>query len=150
MRIITDWHLHSRFSRACSQDLTLENNALWCEKKGVNVLGTADFTHPVWFAEMQEKLVEAEPGLYALRSGRFPSMRYMMTTEVAQIYKRGGKTRRIHNIILAPSIEVVAKITQWLHNARHYRRPVGRQILGRDPEARCGRLRGIDDRIVDS
>lgn len=148
MRVITDWHLHSRFSRACSQELTLENNALWCEKKGVNVLGTADFTHPAWFAEMAERLIEAEPGLYALRSGLFPSMRYMMTTEVAQIYKRGGKTRRIHNIILAPSIETVAKINQWLDNGGYNRRSDGRPILGLDSEELYRRLRGIDERIV--
>ncbi len=148
MRVITDWHLHSRFSRACSQELTLENNALWCEKKGVNVLGTADFTHPTWFGEMTEKLVEAEPGLYALRSGSFPSMRYMMTTEVAQIYKRGGKIRRIHNIILAPSIETVAKINQWLDDGGYNRRSDGRPILGLDSEELYKRLRGIDERIV--
>lgn len=148
MRVITDWHLHSRFSRACSLELTLENNALWCEKKGVNVLGTADFTHPLWYAEMQEKLVEAEPGLYRLRSGKFPSMRYMMTTEVAQIYKRGGKTRRIHNIIFAPSIEVVAKINRWLDDAGYNRRSDGRPILGLDSEELYKRLRNIDDRVI--
>jgi DNA helicase-2/ATP-dependent DNA helicase PcrA len=148
MRIITDWHLHSRFSRACSAELTLENNALWCEKKGVNVLGTADFTHPAWFAEIQEKLVEAEPGLYRLKSGQYGSMRYMMTTEVAQIYKRGGKTRRIHNIILAPSIESVAKVNAWLDDAGYNRKSDGRPILGLDSEELYKRLRGIDERIV--
>ncbi len=76
MRYITDWHVHSRFSRACSQKLTLENNALWCQKKGVNVLGTADFTHPVWFAEITDKLVEDQQGLYKLKDGQFPDMRY--------------------------------------------------------------------------
>ncbi len=148
MRIITDWHLHSRFSRACSKDLTLENNALWCEKKGVNVLGTADFTHPIWFKEMQEQLIEAEPGLYRLRSGKFPSMRYMMTAEVAQIYKRGGKTRRIHNILMAPSIEVVARVNAWLDGAGYNRRSDGRPILGIDSEELYKRLREIDERIV--
>lgn len=148
MRIITDWHLHSRFSRACSQELTLENNALWCEKKGVNVLGTADFTHPKWFGEMQERLVEAEPGLYRLKSGDHASVRYMMTAEVAQIYKRGGKTRRIHNILFAPSIEVVAKINCWLDDAGYNRRSDGRPILGLDSEELYRRLREIDQRIV--
>lgn len=148
MRIITDWHLHSRFSRACSAELTLENNALWCEKKGVNVLGTADFTHPLWFAELQDKLVEAELGLYKLKSGQHGSMRYMMTTEVAQIYKRDGKTRRIHNIILAPSIEAVARINAWLDDAGYNRKSDGRPILGLDSEELYKRLRGIDERIV--
>lgn len=148
MRVITDWHVHSKYSRACSQDLTLENNALWCEKKGVTVLGTADFTHPLWFGEIKTKLVEAEPGLYRLASGARPNMRYMMTTEVAQIYKRGGKTRRIHNIILAPSIEAVAKINAWMTDAGYNLKADGRPILGLDSEELYKRLRGIDERIV--
>ena len=148
MRIITDWHLHSRFSRACSKDLTLENNALWCEKKGVNVLGTADFTHPLWFKEMQNELIEAEQGLYRLRSGKFPDMRYMMTAEVAQIYKKGGKTRRIHNILMAPSVEVVSRINAWLDDAGYNRQSDGRPILGLDSEELYKRLRDIDERIV--
>jgi DNA helicase-2/ATP-dependent DNA helicase PcrA len=148
MRIITDWHLHSRFSRACSQELTIENNALWCEKKGVNVLGTADFTHPKWFAELEEKLIEEEPGLYRLKSGAHPSMRYMFTTEVAQIYKRGGKTRRTHNIVIAPSIASVAKINAWLDDGGYNRKSDGRPILGLDSEEFYKRLRGIDERIL--
>lgn len=148
MRIITDWHLHSRFSRACSQELTLENNALWCEKKGVNVLGTADFTHPLWFKEIQDQLIEAEPGLYRLRSEKFPSMRYMLTAEVAQIYTRGEKTRRIHNIILAPSIAAVAKVNRWLDDAGYNRKSDGRPILGLDSEELYKRLRNIDNHII--
>lgn len=148
MRIITDWHLHSRFSRACSQELTIENNALWCEKKGVNVLGTADFTHPKWFAELEEKLAEEEPGLYRLKSAAHPSMRYMLTTEVAQVYKRGGKTRRTHNILFAPSIASVEKINAWLDDGGYNRRSDGRPILGLDSEEFYKRLRDIDERIL--
>lgn len=148
MRVITDWHLHSRFSRACSQELTIENNALWCEKKGVNVLGTADFTHPKWFEELRQKLVEEEQGLYRLRSGEHGSMRYMMTTEVAQIYRRGGKTRRTHNILMAPSIETIAKINAWLDDAGYNRKSDGRPILGLDSEEFYKRLRDIDERIL--
>jgi uncharacterized protein (TIGR00375 family) len=148
MRIITDWHLHSRFSRACSKDLTLENNALWCEKKGVNVLGTADFTHPEWFEELQEKLVEAEPGLYRLKSGAHPTVRFMMTTELAQIYRKDGKTRRMHNIVLAPSIESVKKINTWLLSKGFNLASDGRPILGIDSEELYKRLKEIDDRVV--
>ncbi len=148
MRIITDWHLHSRFSRACSHELTLENNALWCEKKGVNVLGTADFTHPAWFAELETKLEEAERGLYRLQSGAHPGMRYMMTTEVAQIYKRGGKVRRIHNIIMAPSLAAVRKINAWLDERGANRKSDGRPILGIDSEEFYKVLKDLDEHIV--
>lgn len=148
MRIIADWHLHSRFSRACSQDLTLENNALWCEKKGVNVLGTSDFTHPQWFAELEEKLEEAEQGLFRLKSGAHAAMRFMLTTEVAQIYKRGGKVRRIHNIVLAPSFNAVRKINAWLDSKGANRKADGRPILGFDSEELYKVFKDLDERIV--
>ncbi|MFZ2681662.1 MAG: endonuclease Q family protein [Patescibacteria group bacterium] len=148
MRCITDWHVHSRFSRACSQLLTLENNALWCQKKGVNVLGTGDFTHPIWFKEIESKLVEAEPGLYKLADGSFGDMRYMLTTEVSQIYSRHGKTRRVHNLIFAPSLEVVKRINAWLLAAGFNLRADGRPILGLDSEELYKRLKDLDERIV--
>lgn len=148
MRIITDWHLHSKYSRACSKDLTLENNALWCEKKGVNVLGTADFTHPAWFSEIQEKLEEVEQGMYRLKSGKHEEVRFMMTTEVSQIYKRGDKARRVHNIILSPSIEAVAEINKWLEADGFNLKADGRPILGLDSEKMYKKLREIDKRIL--
>lgn len=148
MRIIADLHLHSRFSRACSQDLTLENNALWCEKKGVNVLGTADFTHPVWFAELESKLEEAEQGLYRLKSGAHPNIRYMLTTELAQIYRRGGKVRRVHNIVLAPSLNAVRKINAWMDSNGLNRRSDGRPIIGVDSEELYKVFKSLDDGII--
>ncbi len=158
MRIITDWHLHSKYSRACSKDLTLENNALWCEKKGVNVLGTADFTHPAWFAELEEKLEEAEQGMYRLRDANHPrpllkkegsrEMRYMLTTEVAQIYKKGGQTRRVHNIVMAPSLESVKKINAWLTDNGFNVKADGRPILGIDSEELYKRFKDIDDKVI--
>lgn len=148
MRIITDWHLHSRFSRACSKDLTIENNALWCEKKGVNVLGTADFTHPAWFAELEEKLEEAEQGMYRLKSGAHPGMRYMLTTELAQIYRRGGKVRRIHTIVMAPSLAAVRKINAWLDEKGANRKSDGRPILGFDSEELYKVFKSLDEGIV--
>jgi len=148
MRIITDWHVHSKYSRACSKDLTLENNALWCEKKGVNVLGTADFTHPAWFAEIESKLEEKEQGMFALKNGGHHLMRYMLTTEVSQIYKKDGQVRRIHNIILAPNIRAVSEMNVWLDENGFNRKADGRPILGIDSEELYKRLKDIDDRII--
>ncbi len=129
-------------------ELTLENNALWCEKKGVNVLGTADFTHPLWFKEIEEQLEEAEQGLFRLKSGKYPQMRYMLTAEVSQIYKRGGKVRRIHNIILAPSLEAVRKVNKWLDNNGANRKSDGRPILGFDSEELYKVFKSLDDGTV--
>ena len=159
MRIITDWHVHSAYSRACSKDLTLENNAFWCAKKGVNVLGTGDFTHPKWFAELNNKLEPAEQGMFRLRDVNHPrpllkkeggerEMRYMLTAEVSQIYKRGDKTRRIHNIVMAPSLESVEKINNWLTENGFNVKADGRPILGIDSEELYKRLKDIDDRVV--
>ncbi|MFH1712175.1 MAG: endonuclease Q family protein [Patescibacteria group bacterium] len=151
MRVITDWHVHSKYSRACSKDLTLENNALWCAKKGVDVLGVADFTHPAWFTQIKEKLVEAEPGLYVLKEpleAGGKDVRFMMTTEVAQIYKKNDKCRRIHNVIFAPSIEAVEDINVWLENEGFNLKSDGRPILGIDSEELYKRLKDIDDRII--
>ncbi len=148
MRIVADLHVHSRYSRACSQLLTLENNALWCAKKGVNVLGTGDFTHPKWFADIEEQLIEAEPGLYHLRSGNHADVRFMITSEVSQIYKRGDKARRIHNLIFAPSIETARRINAWLTDAGYNLKSDGRPILGLDAEELYKRLKDIDERIV--
>ncbi len=148
MRVIADLHLHSRFSRACSKDLTLENNAYWCEKKGVSVLGTADFTHPMWFKEISSKLVEDQGGLYRLKNGNHPGVRFMMTTEVSQIYKKYDKVRRIHNVILAPSIEVVAEINKWLDKNEFNRKSDGRPILGIDSEKLYKELRKINNEII--
>lgn len=148
MRVVADLHVHSRFSRACSQLLTLENNALWCQKKGVNVLGTGDFTHPEWFKEIETQLVDAESGMYRLASGNHPDVRFVMTSEVSQIYKRGGKTRRIHNLIFAPSREVAKKINTWLVDAGFNLKSDGRPILGLDSEELYKRLKKIDQEIV--
>ncbi len=148
MRVVADLHVHSRFSRACSQLLTLENNALWCQKKGVNVLGTGDFTHPEWFKEIETQLVDAEPGMYRLASGEHADVRFVMTSEVSQIYKRGGKTRRIHNLIFAPSREVAKKINTWLVDAGFNVKSDGRPILGLDSEELYKRLKEIDQEIV--
>ena len=63
MRYIADLHIHSRFARACSKDLTLENIDRYCATKGVQIVATGDYTHPGWFREMKNTLVEKEPGL---------------------------------------------------------------------------------------
>ncbi len=112
------------------------------------MLGTADFTHPAWFAELEEKLEEAEQGLYRLKSGAHPNMRYMLTTELAQIYKRGGKVRRVHNIVMAPSLAAVRKINTWLDAQGSNRKSDGRPILGFDSEYLYKALKDLDDGIV--
>ena len=147
MRIITDWHLHSKYSRACSQDLTLENNALWCEKKGVNVLGTADFTHPKWFAEIKEKLEERESGMFGLK-GSTSSMRLHADDRDRPDLQKDGAVRRIHNIVLAPSIADVEAIINALTDRGCNLSADGRPIIGIESEELMKILMDIDEKIL--
>ncbi len=109
MRIIADLHLHSRYSRATSRDMDVEHMARWSRIKGISLLGTGDFTHPVWLRELRAKLQPTGRGLFT-----HDGMHFMLTVEVSSIYPAGGRLRKIHNVLFAPSFEVVDKINAVL------------------------------------
>jgi len=109
MRLIADLHLHSKYSRATSREMDVESMARWCKVKGITVVGTGDFTHPIWFRELKLKLKPNDRGLYT-----FGGMHFMLTVEVSNIYPQGGRLRKIHNVILAPSLEIVERINAVL------------------------------------
>jgi uncharacterized protein (TIGR00375 family) len=109
MRIIADLHLHSKFSRATSREMDVETLSRWCGWKGISVVGTGDFTHPVWLRELRAKLRPSGRGLYTHGGQHF-----MLTSEVSNIYPQGGRLRKIHNIILAPSFEAVERLNAVL------------------------------------
>jgi PHP family Zn ribbon phosphoesterase len=109
MRVIADLHLHSRFSRATSADMNLPSLARWAKLKGINLLGTGDFTHPGWFRELVSLLQPAGEGIYAYE-GTF----FLFTVEVAAVWSQAGKIRRVHFLILAPSAEEAGRITEEL------------------------------------
>ncbi len=110
MNIISDLHIHSRFSRACSKQITIPNLEKYAKIKGITLLGTGDFTHPAWITELKETLTQGDDGILRTSSG-FP---FLLSTELANIYTQDGKGRRVHNVILAPSFEVVEQITEEL------------------------------------
>ncbi len=150
MRLITDWHIHSKFSRACSKDLELPKIAAMCQRKGIDVAATGDWTHPGWFEHLRENLVEREEGIYVLKGrealGR--KVRFMLVTEVSQIYKKGDRTRRIHNLIFSPSLETCAKVNAELDRRGLNRKSDGRPIFGLDSEELYKILKSIDERII--
>ena len=150
MRYITDWHVHSRYSRACSNDLTLPNIAEACRRKGIDVVATGDWTHPQWFQHLNEQLEESEDGIYRLkdRHAKGHDVRFMLVTEISQIYKRGGKTRRIHNLVFSPSFEACAKVNAEIDRRGLNRKSDGRPILGIDSEELYCVLKSIDERII--
>ncbi len=142
MKYIADLHIHSKYSRSCSKDLTPENIAKWCEIKGIDIVSTADFTHPAWFAELQKSLEPAEPGLYKLRDCHAVgtarndknNVRFLVSTELSCIYRRNDKCRRVHLCVWMPSLESAEKFTKQIEEKGGNVRSDGRPILGMDSE----------------
>jgi uncharacterized protein (TIGR00375 family) len=106
--MIADLHIHSRFSQACSRNIDFENLVKWAKIKGLNLLGTGDFTHPIWFKEIKEKLTDNGRGVYYCSD--FP---FIITGEISLIYTQ-ERGRRIHLVVLVPSVEIAEKINCYL------------------------------------
>jgi len=144
MRFYADLHVHSKYSRACSRDCDLEHLAWWAALKGVAVVGTGDFTHPAWAEDLRTQLVPAEPGLFRLREDlerevlrRLPApcrtpVRFLLSTEISTISKRGDRTRKVHHLLFSPDLDGVAEITRRLARVGNLAAD-GRPILGLDP-----------------
>ena len=143
VRFYADLHIHSKFSRACSRDCDLEHLAWWAGRKGIGVVGSGDFTHPAWREELGAKLVPDAPGLFRLQpeleravhdtlppACRTP-VRFMLSSEISTIYKRDGRTRKVHHLLYAPSLDAVDEITRRLLRVGNLASD-GRPILGLD------------------
>lgn len=129
MQYICDLHPHSKYARACSKELTLENIDKWCQIKGINIVGTGDFCHPAWFKDIEEKLEEVHEGLYKLKGSNTGTL-FMLTNEISCIYRQGDKTRRLHICIWAPNIEFVKKLNKKLTAKGCKLASDGRPIIG--------------------
>lgn len=143
MELVLDLHLHSRFSRAVSPRMNLQNMYMWGRKKGINILSVADFTHPLWFREARSLLEEFQPGIYKLKDqdkldsqlgqlGTTPHIGpyFMLSAEVSAIYTERGVSHRIHNLIFAPNFETAEKINKALQDRGINLSADGRPILG--------------------
>jgi uncharacterized protein (TIGR00375 family) len=145
MKFIADFHLHSKYSRATSSRMDVENLGKWAEIKGIKVLGTGDFTHPFWFKILKDKLEPAGSGLFKIknharqnldsRSAQIKNSTnetyFILTSEISCIYSKLGKVRKIHIMIFAPSFEIVEKINSHLGGIGNLSSD-GRPILGLD------------------
>lgn len=125
MRIIADLQIHSRYARATSKNIDIKNLEKYARIKGLNLLGTGDFTHPLWFKEIKENL-KGEDGIYKTETG----FSFMLQCEVSNIYSQDGKVRKIHNMILAPSFEIVEQINEHLSKKGNLSSD-GRPIFGK-------------------
>jgi len=143
MKFYADLHIHSHYSRATAKNLDLENLYLWAQLKGIQVVGTGDCIHPVWLKELEDKLEPAEEGMFKLKAkyakpmdARVPpacrgQVRFMLTVEISNIYKRLDKVRKVHNLIWFPSFDAAKKVQAKL-NAIGNIKSDGRPILGLD------------------
>ena len=129
MRVIADLHIHSKYSRACSKDLELSNIARWCEKKGIEVCATGDFTHPVWFSDIKNELEETSEGAYELKSKKSPT-KFILGTEISCIYKKNDQVRRLHHNVYFPKLADVEKFIKALEDRGCNLRSDGRPIIG--------------------
>ncbi|UCG26834.1 MAG: UvrD-helicase domain-containing protein, partial [Bacteroidales bacterium] len=140
MKFIGDLHIHSHYSLATSKELRPGILDYFARLKGIKVIGTGDFTHPGWVKELKEQLEPAEDGLYKVKQEyrRGPdlpdgkSVRFILTSEISNIYKKEGKIRKVHNVLFAPSFEIVDKIQNKLQNLGFNITSDGRPILGMD------------------
>ena len=143
MNFIADLHIHSRFSRATAKNLDFENLYLAARTKGITVVGTGDFTHPGWLAEIREQLEPAEPGLFKLKDDlaaacearlRLPGIRpvrFLLSSEISTIYKKNGATRKLHHLVYFPDLFHVERFNARLDHIGNLKSD-GRPILGLD------------------
>lgn len=130
---IVDLHLHSQYSRAVSKDMNLEAMSHWAARKGITVLACADYTHPAWYAELKEKLQLQENGLYRLKNAPEQTF-FILSTELSCIYSQDGGTRRIHIVVVFPTLLDVATFNASLKQEGANLRADGRPILGMSAE----------------
>lgn len=140
MRFIADLHVHSKYSRATSQDMSPESIWRWAQLKGISVIGTGDFTHPQWLKELSAKLEPGAEGLFSLRrelrTGDVPDscaaeVSFILSAEISCIYRKKDRTRKIHAVVLVPDISTAAKINLSLAKIGNLSAD-GRPILGLD------------------
>ena len=140
MTQIADLHIHSRYSMATSREGSPEYLDLWARKKGISIVGTGDFTHPAWREELKKRLEPAEEGMYQLKrecvlnaADTYPgeNPRFVITGEISSIYKKNGKTRKVHSLLILPGLEAADKLSEKLETIGNIRSD-GRPILGLD------------------
>src|SRR3989338_776325 len=120
MQIISDLQLHSKYSRAVSPQMIIPHIWEWAKKKGIGLIATGDWNHPLWMREIKSNLEETGNGLLKLKANDqslttdSEGPLFLLATEISCIYSQGGKQRRIHTLIWSPSIETAEKINAEL------------------------------------
>lgn len=153
---IADFHIHSKYSMATSKQLTPVWLDYWARIKGISVIGTGDFTHPKWLAELEEQLIPSAQGLFSLKNEFRENAdwvpqanpQFMLTAEISSIYKKAGKTRKVHNILWAPTFEIAKKVQQEFEKRNYNIKSDGRPIIGLDSRDLFEMVLHISEEIV--
>lgn len=157
MQYVADLHLHSKYSRAVSQEMVLPTMSRFARQKGLDILTASDWTHPLWFKEIQGQLEEKGEGVYGLKypmsndkyqintNGEKDTL-FILSTEISSIYTQNGKLRRIHNLVFAPSFKVAEKISKELARRGCNLNADGRPIIGLSSKALLELILSIDER----
>ena len=146
MRFFADFHIHSRYSRGTSPALDLHELDRWAEIKGLTVVGSGDFTHPLWFKSIKTSLSENAAGLFCLKKSQC-KVHFILSSEISLIFKKNDRVRKVHLLILAPSLATVEKINASL-GSRFNLRSDGRPILGAAVRDLSAEILDIDDRVM--
>lgn len=149
-QVVADLHLHSKYSRAVSQDMILPLMARVGKQKGIDILSASDWTHPLWFKEISALLEEEEEGLYCLKTEKREEKKtlFFLATEIASIYKQGEKLRRIHNLVCAPNLSVAEKISKSLLERGCNLMSDGRPIIGLSSKQLLELILEVDERSL--
>jgi DNA helicase-2/ATP-dependent DNA helicase PcrA len=149
MEIIADLQVHSKYARAVSKFSDLHGNFIWAKKKGIHLIGTGDFQHPEYFKEIKRDLVEVNNGIYQLKDNIGETLpKFMLQSEISSIYKQGGKSRRVHNLIFSPSIESSEKLIKELEKKGANLRADGRPIIGISSHDLLDLMLNIDENMM--
>lgn len=160
MHYVCDFHLHSKYSRAVSPQMTLPVMAQYAAQKGLDILTASDWTHPLWFKEIQTQLEEGGEGVYKIKNQNAKSkmtmqnskiendILFLLSTEISSIYKQGDKLRRIHNLVFVPSIKVAEKVSKELVKRGCNLNADGRPIIGLWSKNLLELILGIDERCM--
>ncbi len=143
MAYVADLHIHSRFSRATSPKLTIQNLAKWAKFKGVDLMGSGDFLHPLWQREIKQTLIERADGLL-----EYGGVKFVLSCEVSCIYTHNGKLRRVHILILLPSLKSMDQLSQVCQSRGLNISADGRPIFGMSAQQLCEMVWGVDIRAV--
>jgi uncharacterized protein (TIGR00375 family) len=148
MKVVADLQIHSRFARAVSPQMVIPVISSWASKKGIDLVATGDWTHPLWFRELQTNLVESGEGIYKSREAPKEASSFLLSTEVSSIYSQGGKTRKVHTLIFAPSFQVVEKINKQLIERGANLFSDGRPIVGLSAKVVAEIALGVEPRCL--